>query len=137
MKLSEEAPTQHIAIMGLAAAFIFLSLLQGSSTPGSEQDGPEEQEVNYAENGQEILYGNPKMSWYQKIFCRGFQRSSSCSYELLHPLKPYLQAEGAEIIEGAPEQKTAIRYRGSLPQNKAINGHIVLDGLYDPPHPGQ
>lgn len=129
MKLSEDAPTQHMAIMALAGAFIFLSLLQGSSSSTGDKGENEQQQAVYSENGQKILYGNPTMSWYQKIFCRGFQRSSSCSYELLHPLKPYLLAEGAEIIEGAPEQKEVILYRGELPKNKALNGHIVLEGM--------
>jgi hypothetical protein len=33
----------------------------------------------------ESYWRNPSMGWFERIFCRGFQISSFCSYETLHP----------------------------------------------------
>src|SRR5262245_40578430 len=98
MKLSEDAPGQHIAIMVVAGVFIFFSVISTLTAPDRTGGiGEEVVQGTYAETG-EVRYGNPQMTWYERLFCRGFQRSSACSYRLLHPLKDSLEEQGVNII---------------------------------------
>jgi len=127
-KLSEEMPGQHMAILAVAGAFIFLSLVEQFKAPG--EDRPEMPTIkgSYALTG-ETLYRNPQLSWYERLLCRGYQRSGFCSYKTLHPFRDVWEANGIRIRESRPKTKGAVRYRGRLGGNRAIHGQMKLDEL--------
>lgn len=123
MKLNENAPTQHLALIALAGVFIFLSLVDAVKGPSRTL----EQEEQFLLPGQS-RYVNPQMNWHEKIFCRGYQRSFFCSYRLLHPLKEQFEAENRYIREAPPASDNVVVYRGHLKgQQGYFGGKIQLD----------
>lgn len=124
MKLNEQAPEQHMAILVVAGIFVFLSLVeQFKSSPAQDELGKNIRKGPYAQTGQ-TLYNNPELSWYEKYLCRGYQRSSFCSDRLQHPFNELFKANGI-TVKAEPSEKV-VDYRGPLPSNKAISSKILL-----------
>jgi hypothetical protein len=124
-KLSEDAPTQHLALLAVVGVIIFLSIIDAIKGP-SVQVEPEERMLRPGES----RYVNPQMNWYERIFCRGYQRSFKylCSYRLLHPLKSQFEAENRTIREAPPSSDAVVLYRGHLRgQKSSLGGKVQLD----------
>ncbi|HMO17829.1 MAG TPA: hypothetical protein PKA63_06955 [Oligoflexia bacterium] len=123
-KLSEEAPTQHLMLLAVAGVFIFLSLVDAIRSPKRELASNQDMLMP----GQS-RYHNPEMSWYEKLFCRGYQRSFfSCNYRLLHPLREQFVSENKRIVEAPPPSDSVVLYRGHLKgQKSGIGGKVQLD----------
>ena len=119
-ELSKDTPQQHLLILVFAGAFIFLSIVEAIKAPTDDLmiKGPRDEG--------ETLYQNPHMTWYERLLCRGYQRSSFCSYRLLHPFKAVFEENGIRIEE-RPAKTGVIRYRGPLPGHKTFGGKIVFD----------
>ena len=108
-KLSEDAPTQHIALLAVAGCIIFLSIIDSIKSP-SDDNGNNAKPVSEQST---THYRNPRLSLIERIFCRGYQRSLSCGFTFYHPMRRELEAQGQRISEGkAPDGVT--RYRGYL-----------------------
>ncbi len=127
-KLNTDAPGQHTAILVFGGVLLFLSVLEVIKSPSKSADEGPTVRLPYAESGQ-VLYGNPKLTWYEQYFCRGYQRSGVCSYRLLHPFRPVLEEHGVEIRDEPPAKDNVVLYRGSLPVNRAYKDHIRLDNF--------
>ena len=121
-------PGQHMAILAIAGAFIFLSVVEAVKAP--DDKGPQLPTLkgSYALTG-ETLYENPQLSWYERLLCRGYQRSGFCSYKTLHPFRDVWDANGIRIRESKPKTKGAVRYRGRLGGNRAMHGSMRLNEL--------
>jgi hypothetical protein len=127
-KLNTDAPGQHVAILVFAGALVFLSVVEAIKSD-SESDMPRlDQKRPYAESG-ETLYQNPQLTWYERHFCRGYQRSTACSYRLLHPFKEVLDENGINVKEAPPAHNSVVFYKGPLPSNRAFSGHISMEGV--------
>jgi hypothetical protein len=109
MKLNQDNPGQHKALLIVAGCMIFLSLLD--SIRGGDDTSSKSKKVAVASAGPR--YRNPQLSWYEKVFCRGYQRSLSCGFKFYHPMKRQLQAEGKRIKE-KPAPNGVVLYRGRL-----------------------
>lgn len=125
-KLSEEAPGQQIAILGVAGIFIFLSVVESFKT----DRGPSLDTLkgSYSQTGATI-YSNPQMSWWEKALCRGYQRSGFCSYRTLHPFRAVWQENGIKVAEKPPIKTSPVRYRGPLQGNRGLNGKLTLNEI--------
>lgn len=121
-------PGQHTAILAIAGAFIFLSLVEQFKAPGEDRPQLSTLKGPYSLTG-ETLYDNPELSWYERLLCRGYQRSGFCSYKTLHPFRDVWEANGIRIKESRPKPKGAVRYRGSLGGNRAVNGKMKLSEM--------
>lgn len=140
---------QQMAILVLAGLFVALSLIQWIRGPASRrQQVDEKPKGSYLETGQTI-YQNPQLAWYERYFCRGYQRSDFCSFRLLHPFKDLLESNGIEVKEEPPSRGMKVNedytlavanpaddplsYRGvtrektSIP-GRSLRGKITLDG---------
>ena len=110
-----------MALFAAAGSVILLNIidtLKGPKNPG-------EQLKMVSSNGSK--YSNPSMSWYQKIFCRGYQRSLNCGFQFLHPMKESLEEEGETIKEAAAADGVVV-YRGYLKGSKdPFKGKIEFD----------
>ena len=126
MKLNADAPGQHLAILAIAGVFTALSLIDWAKGP--RDNGAEIVEVKgpYALTG-ETLYDNPKLSWFERYFCKGYQRSGICSYKLRHPYEAVFSRYGIAVSEQPVKNEGIIRYRGSLPNNRALSDKITVD----------
>lgn len=132
-KLSEDHPTQHIVILVLGGVFTFLNLLD---TFKSSSNDTTQLPISYTYTSVDEHTGevteivskrkNPEMSWYEKFFCRGYQRSTRCSYRLLHPFKAEWDDAGIEVDELPPEKDHVVRYRGPIEKNTALSSHIEV-----------
>lgn len=125
--LNEDNPGQHMAILGVAGVFILLSLIQAITPDSTPAMQPKNVDQSYAATGK-VRYGNPEMTWYERMFCRGFQRSSMCSYRLLHPLRAAAEREGAQIYEAPPKKRKAVDYY-STEHSRSLSSRIVLDDI--------
>ncbi len=126
LKLSEEAPEQHMAVLGIAAVMIIVALVtslgRSSSKPGVA--APTESAQPGAIRSK---YRNPELSWYERLFCRGYQVSSLlCRPRFLHPM---VEEFGLDIEDGQAKTAGVIRYRGPISRNR-VDGKVVLDN-YD------
>lgn len=122
-KLNQEAPTQHLALLAVVGVIVFLSIVDAVKGP-SIQIEPEERVLRPGES----RYENPQMSWYEKLFCRGYQRSFMCSFRLLHPLKSQFEAENKTIREAPPPSDGVVLYRGHVRGQKGyLGGKVQLD----------
>jgi hypothetical protein len=109
MKLNSDAPAQHKALLAVAGVLIFLSLVDVVKG-GSDKSNATSNQVVLARGSK---YQNPTLSWYDRIFCRGYQRSLSCGYNFYHPLRDELESQGKRIKEKkAPDG--VVLYRGRL-----------------------
>jgi hypothetical protein len=125
LKLNSDAPAQHMALLAVVGVIIFLSIVDAIKGP-SVQIEPEEAVIRPGES----RYVNPQMNWYERIFCRGYQRSFKylCSYRLLHPLKSQFEADNKTIREAPPPSDGVVLYRGHLKgQKNPFGGKIQLD----------
>ena len=122
LKLSDDAPEQHVAILAVGGVMILISLISmfGGSSKGNVV---EQQKRAYLESG-ETLHKNPQMKWYEKYLCRGYQRSLFCSSRFLHPL---VEEYGLQVRDQPPKQEGVIRYRGPVPHGSLFSDKIVLD----------
>lgn len=127
MKISTDAPEQHIAILVIAGLFMFLSLLSSLKSNPVDNGINEEQQQQMAAGPK---YANPELTWYERAFCLGFQRSSFCSYRFLHPLNEVIKEKGIIMEEAPAKAPGAIDYRGKLPANRAFSRRMVLDKRY-------
>jgi hypothetical protein len=120
-KLSEKFTGQHMALFAAAGSVILLNIIDSLKGPTN----PDDQLKAVSSNGSK--YSNPSMSWYQKIFCRGYQRSLNCGFQFLHPMKDSLEEDGKVIREGAPKDGVVV-YRGHLKGSKdPFHGKIQFD----------
>ena len=108
-KLNTDQPGQHMAILALSGVFIFLSFISWLKTPAKFERQQTQPKGLYSETG-ETLYQNPHLAWYERFFCRGYQRAGFCSYRLLHPFKSVFDSAGIEIQEGPPEKNPKSDY---------------------------
>lgn len=122
-KLNESAPQQHMAIVVLAGLFIFINTLEAfkaKSRHDEKVNGPTQKFSDSFDpmSGQlvarETKFQNPKLTWYEWIFCRGFQRSSSCSYRLLHPFGNEDESLGASLPDERPKTEHVVYSRGNV-----------------------
>lgn len=131
MKLNEEHPTQHLVILVLGGVFTFLNIVESIKAPSDDKPlGP----VKHTYTSVDEMTGevreiestrkNPEMTWYEKLFCRGYQRSTACSYRLLHPLKAGWDDAGIVVPESPPEQNHVIRYRGRIETHTSLSGRV-------------
>ena len=127
MKLNTDAPEQHMAIIGIAGVFMALSLISSFKSKPVDNGIDTVAQQQVAEGP---LYSNPNMTWYERAFCRGFQRASFCSYRFLHPMNEVIKEKGFEMEEAPAKNPGAVDYRGSLPVNRAISGRIKLEDRY-------
>ena len=119
-KLSEKFTGQHIALFVVAGSVILLNLIDSMKSPKS---GEETQVVSF--NGSK--YRNPSLSWYQKIFCRGYQTSVNCGFPFMHPMRDEMESEGKRIREGAAPDGVVV-YRGRLKGSKdPFKGKLEFD----------
>lgn len=123
-KLSEDAPGQHVAILGVAGIFIFLSLVESFK----QDKGPSLDTLkgSYSQTG-ETIYNNPQMSWWERALCRGYQRSGFCSYKTLHPFREVWEQNGIKVAERAPIKTSPVRYRGPIQGNRSLSGKTTLN----------
>ncbi len=134
-KLSEDAPTQHLAILVLGGVFTFLNLLEFWHTPTAEEKAGAAVMPTYTysvdeETGKvvqkETKWENPQMAWYETFLCRGFKRSAACSFRLLHPFKSDFDAYGVSVDESAPKTDHVVRYRGTIKRNMILSDTIEV-----------
>lgn len=109
-KLSEKFTGQHIALFAAAGSVILLNLIDSMKGPSSAAD-------TRAVSTTGSKYSNPSLSWYQKIFCRGYQTSINCGFPFLHPMREEMESEGKRIREGAAPDGVVV-YRGYLKGSK-------------------
>lgn len=119
-KLSEKFSGQHIALFVVAGSVIMLNLIDSFKAPKS---GEEKQMVSSTGS----KYNNPTMSWYQRIFCRGYKTSLICGSPFLHPMREEMESEGKRIKEGAAPDGVIV-YRGFLKGAKdPFRGKLEFD----------
>jgi len=85
LKLSDDAPEQHVAILAVGGVMILISLISMFGGSSKRQCRRAAENVHILESG-ETLHKNPQMKWYEKIPLPGYQRSLFCSSRFLHPL---------------------------------------------------
>ncbi len=124
MKLNDTAPEQHMAILVITGVIIFLSVVDYFKSAPADEEGRKIRSGTYAQTG-ETLYDNPHLTWYERYLCRGYQRSSFCSYRMLHPFKDVFDAHGIKVKE-SPPKKNVVLYRGPLPKNRAFRSKMLL-----------
>jgi hypothetical protein len=122
MKLNTEAPEQHMLILVLAGVFMFLSLISSLKSKTVDRGISDPSQAMPAGP----LYRNPQMTWYERAFCRGFQRSSFCSYRFLHPMTPKIEEMGIVMEEAPAVNPGAVDFKGSLPSNRAFNNRMSI-----------
>lgn len=139
MKLNDANPQQHLIIVIFAGAFIFLNLItmfKAKSNDPEFSDLPRVTESVDALTGsistRETKFVNPKVSWFESIFCRGMQRSSNCSYKLLHPFANDSE-ELAAMPDEEPKADHVVYYRGSINKNNALSRTIESPAAEAPP----
>jgi len=119
-KLSEKFTGQHIALFVAAGSVILLNVIDTLKAPRSG-------EQNQVTSASGSKYSNPTLTWYQKIFCRGYQTSLNCGFPFLHPMKDELESEGKRIREGAAPDGVIV-YRGRLKGSKdPFKGKLEFD----------
>jgi hypothetical protein len=142
MKLNDANPTQHLAIVILAGVFIFLNVVEGwkaSSKKAAKEAGQEQIVTTMVDSatGAQITrptrFHNPQLSWYETIFCKGLQRSSNCSFRLLHPFAVESEELGLDVPDGEPKQDHVVYYRGSINKNMALSDSIESPEAVPPP----
>ena len=142
MKLSDTAPEQHKAILVLAGVFIFINVLDVVKASWREEgaDGKPIQRVTQIIDEQtgtvvvkDTKYQNPEMSWWDRLMCRGYQRSSKCNLKLLHPKTSDADDYGIEVPRGAPKNDHVVYFKGSLNKNTALSGNIASPEADDIP----
>ncbi|MFN8391901.1 MAG: hypothetical protein U0136_16550 [Bdellovibrionota bacterium] len=142
MKLNDANPTQHLAIIILGGLFIFLNIVESwkysKSHPGKDSSSQTQIVTTMVDETGTVVqkptkYQNPKLSWYEAIFCRGLQRSSNCSYKLLHPFAEEGESLGVAIPNGEPKNEKVLYYRGSINKNTAFSSNIESPEAVAPP----
>ena len=119
-KLSEKFTGQHIALFAAAGCIILLNLVDAMKSPKSAEE-------NQAVSSTGTRYRNPTLSWYQKIFCRGYQTSINCGFPFLHPMREELESEGKTVREGAAPDGVVV-YRGHLKGSRdPFRGKLEFD----------
>ena len=133
MKLNDANPQQHLAIICLAGVFLFLNMMPLFKSKGDDKaEGPQQKYANSFDpmSGQlvarETKFQNPKIGWWESLFCRGYKRSSFCSFKLLHPFGEESEELGVDLPEGEPEKDHVVYFRGSL-------GNSMSDGKIQAP----
>ncbi len=117
-KLSEKFTAQHMALFALAGSMILLNLIDSIKSSNRSTDNTQEVALDGSH------YRNPKLSWYQKIFCRGYKTSLNCGFPFLHPKRAEFEAEGKIIREGAARDGVIV-YRGRLNGTKDPFRHKI------------
>ena len=126
MKLNDANPQQHLMIVIFGGACIFLNLITAFKADKGEDEISDQprmaQQVDLSTGAvtmRETRFNNPKLSWYESIFCRGIQRSSSCSYKMLHPFAT--DDPDFVVPDGEPEKDHVVYYRGNIGKNTALS----------------
>ena len=129
MKLNKDMPEQHMAILALSGVFVVISLVDWARGPQQENPNSQIPAGTFAETGI-TRYENPHMSWYERLFCRGYQRSASCSFRLLHPFGAVLDDSGVKVEEKAA-QDGVVDYRGPLKRRSLFGEKIRFEPSND------
>lgn len=132
-KLNTDMPTQHLFILAIGGAIFFLNIISYFKVSSKEEkESPETKiytttvdEMTGEVSNVETRYENPHLSWYQRIFCRGFQRSSFCSLKTIHPLEDEMISQGIKVPEGEAEKRGPVYFKGSLNKNSAFSNSLV------------
>lgn len=128
-KLNTDAPGQHMVILAMAGVFIFLSVVEAIKSPDQE----ESELINKGsllETG-ETRYRNPELTWYERYFCRGYQRSLFCSWKVLHPLTPVFEKHGV-FIEARPPKKDGVTLKKDRSRVPYHSVPLEADSIGDP-----
>ncbi len=130
MKLNDASPQQHLMVIVGAGACIFLNVITYIKADKGEAAAMSNQprvtaSVDMATGAittRETRYNNPKLSWFDSLFCRGMERSKSCSYRLLHP---FVNDDPDFVSDDAPpKQNHVVYYRGNIGKNSSLSGTI-------------
>lgn len=131
LKLATELTPQHKFIMVIGGAIFALNIISYLKAPSPEEIQGNVKiftssydEMTGETSNIETRYENPKLTWYQAIFCRGFQRSSFCSLKTMHPLEDEMISQGIQVPEGEAEQKGVIYFKGSISKNSAFSSSL-------------
>lgn len=130
MKLSEEAPTQHLAIVVVALLFIFLNSLDAfkASQRNAVENGPLQNFTEHLDEmtgevrAQKTIWQNPKLGFVERFLCRGNQRSSFCSYKMLVPNEE--EYADLNIPDRAPKKDHVVNYHGSMGKNTVFSSRL-------------
>ncbi len=121
MKLGKDASVQQLGVVAVAGVMIFLSVIDAIKGPSDSSD---KKVKVVARDGSKYL--NPRLSWYEKVFCRGYQRSLNCGFNFYHPLRGKLEAQGKRIVEKEAPNGVVV-YRGYLKGDRDDEGKIEFD----------
>lgn len=116
-------PTKKLLIVGGGLAVVVLNTLLSCNMATKPADARDvQQEQLMVEDGQSraVFWGNPEVSWYDRMFCSGNTRAtrkvfgwSICDEQrFLHPFKRELDEQGiaAPSIADLPANKRIIGY---------------------------
>ncbi len=122
-KLNEDTPTQHLALIAVAGVLVFLSMVDAVKSPATDK-----KELKLSSLGPR--FQNPTLTWYERVFCRGYQRSfKSCGFRFIHPMRDELEEDGKRIKEGAAPDGVIV-YEGHLRGTRDIaSGKFVFDPM--------
>lgn len=140
-KLNDDNPGEHKAILIGGGLMLLLSMFQMFTGGGdSKSDKTKEKVQNVSQNideasgqisYQKTYWQNPKMTWWETIFCRGYQRSAGCSYNFKHPRRTDLEALGKKINDAPPSRDHIIGYVGPMEKTSSFSSSFdipVSDG---------
>ena len=139
MKLNDSSPQQHLMILIGAGACIFLNLITAFKANKNAADDMSNLprmassiDLNTgAVTMRETKFNNPKLSWFESFFCRGIQRSSNCSYKMLHPFAT--DDPNFVVPDGVPKKDHVVYYRGNLGKNTSLSGTVEAPEAVSPP----
>lgn len=125
--LTKDLSPQHMFIMVIGGGIFALNIISYFKASKKEEEvnmkiyTSSYDEMTGETSNVETRYENPKLSWYQAIFCKGFQRSSICSLKTMHPLEDEMISQGIEVPEGEAEQKGVIYFKGTINKNSSFS----------------
>ena len=163
MKLNEEAPEQHLAIIVLGGVFLAINLIAAYKASNKEAannpNSPQQLVTQVVDEDGRIsqiatLHQNPNLSWSELIFCRGLKRSTWCSRKDLHPDTVEAEQEGVAVANGPRRQDHVVAYHGpmerhsffssrvSIPEQEVSRRYLEVESMKGPdgqelPAPGQ
>lgn len=139
MKLNDDAPEQQLAILALGGFLLVFNLImyvkdasKGSPESVANSGGPEAMVTQVVDEstGQitetPTLHINPHLSWTQKLFCRGFKRSSWCSDRELHPDALEAAANGVELDSSSNRRDHVVAYRGPMKREGIFSSRVSI-----------
>jgi len=120
---SDSNKTQKLTIMIVGSICIAGNLLL---TYFNSADGPKlpAEIPQFSTDGQATYWQNPNLSWYQKLFCRGFQSSSICSHAFIHPSPELVAREGGSV---SGPQKGVVASTVATSRGRTLGENVKVD----------